>query len=55
MKFQLILGPCVMESYDHVMYCAEKIKSLTYDLSADVTFKASFDTPPSLLCISYTG
>ena len=43
MKFQLILGPCVMESYDHVMYCAEKIKSLTYDLSADVTFKASFD------------
>lgn len=42
-QFTLILGPCVMESYEHTMMCAEKIKSLTDDLNARVVFKASYD------------
>lgn len=42
-KLTLMLGPCVMESYDHTMACAESIKQLTHDLDANVIFKASFD------------
>ena len=43
MTFQLICGPCVMESYDHVMLCAEQIQQATDGLDAHVIFKASFD------------
>ena len=54
-KLQLILGPCVMESYDHTMYCADQIKIITDDLDVDVTFKASFDKANRTTIESFRG
>ena len=39
----LISGPCVIESKDHCLYMAEKIKEITDELSIEYIFKASFD------------
>ncbi|MFO0937959.1 MAG: 3-deoxy-8-phosphooctulonate synthase [Gemmataceae bacterium] len=38
-----ILGPCVIESRDHVMSVAETIRGLTVRFRIPVVFKASFD------------
>ncbi len=42
-KFSLIAGPCVMESEELVMYCAENIKNICNKLGINFIFKASFD------------
>ena len=41
--FALIAGPCQMESRDHAMMIAEKMKRITDDLGVGYVFKASFD------------
>lgn len=41
--FQLIAGPCVIESEEMVMSIAAKMKSITDELGIPYTFKASFD------------
>lgn len=38
-----ILGPCVIESYDHSMFMAEELRALTERLQIPFIFKASFD------------
>jgi len=38
-----IAGPCVIESRDHVMEMAERVRSLRDELQINVVFKASFD------------
>jgi len=39
----VIAGPCQMESRDHAMMIAERLKSVTQSLGVDLVFKASFD------------
>ncbi|MER0238692.1 3-deoxy-8-phosphooctulonate synthase [Fulvimarina sp. MAC8] len=39
----LIAGPCQMESRDHAMMIAERMKRITEDLGIGYVFKASFD------------
>lgn len=41
--FQLIAGPCVIESEEQVLSIAAKLKSITDELGIPFTFKASFD------------
>ena len=41
--FQLIAGPCVIESEDMVLSIAEQMKEITDELNIPYTFKASFD------------
>ncbi|NDW05618.1 3-deoxy-8-phosphooctulonate synthase [Jiella pacifica] len=41
--FALIAGPCQMESRDHAVMIAEKMKRITADLGIPYVFKASFD------------
>ncbi|WP_062010879.1 3-deoxy-8-phosphooctulonate synthase [Aureimonas sp. AU4] len=41
--FALIAGPCQMESRDHAMMIAERMKRITSDLGIGYVFKASFD------------
>ncbi|MEX6507787.1 3-deoxy-8-phosphooctulonate synthase [Jiella sp. M17.18] len=41
--FALIAGPCQMESRDHAMMIAERMKRITGDLGIPYVFKASFD------------
>ncbi|MBB3934849.1 3-deoxy-8-phosphooctulonate synthase [Aureimonas phyllosphaerae] len=41
--FSLIAGPCQMESRDHALMIAERMKRITGDLGIGYVFKASFD------------
>ena len=41
--FFLMSGPCVIESEEHTLYMAEKIKNITDKLGLKLIFKASFD------------
>ena len=41
--FQLIAGPCVIESEEMVMSIAAEMKAITRELGIPYTFKASFD------------
>ncbi|MEE2952628.1 MAG: 3-deoxy-8-phosphooctulonate synthase [Pseudomonadota bacterium] len=41
--FALIAGPCQMESRDHAMMIAERMKRITEELGIPNVFKASFD------------
>lgn len=41
--FQLIAGPCVIESEDQVLSIAAELKAITDELGIPFTFKASFD------------
>ena len=41
--FQLIAGPCVIESEEQVLSIAKEIKEITSELGIPFTFKASFD------------
>lgn len=41
--FFAILGPCVIESLDHTLYMADRIKEIAVSLNLPVVFKASFD------------
>ncbi len=39
----VISGPCVIESLDHTLKCAESLVKITQDLSLQLVFKASYD------------
>ena len=41
--FNLIAGPCVIETEELVMQIAEQMKAVTDELGIPYTFKASFD------------
>lgn len=41
--FTLIAGPCQMESRDHALMMAKKIKTITSELGISVIYKTSFD------------
>ena len=41
--FQLIAGPCVIESEDLILSIAEQMKDITQELGIPYVFKASFD------------
>ena len=41
--FQLIAGPCVIESEEQVLSIAAQLKAITEELGIPFTFKASFD------------
>ena len=41
--FQLIAGPCVIESEEQVLSIAKQLKEITDELGIPFTFKASFD------------
>ena len=43
LPFMLIAGPCQMESRDHALMTAEKIKIITDKLNIPVVYKTSFD------------
>ena len=41
--FTLIAGPCVLESYDHALTMATKLKNITDKLGISFIYKSSFD------------
>lgn len=53
--FQLIAGPCVIESEEQVLYIAGEMKKITDELGIPYTFKASFDKANRTSIQSYRG
>lgn len=53
--FQLIAGPCVIESEEMVLSIAEQMKKTTDDLKIPYTFKASFDKANRTSINSFRG
>ena len=53
--FNLIAGPCVIESEEMVMQIAERLKNITDELEIPFTFKASFDKANRTSIHSFRG
>ena len=53
--FQLIAGPCVIESEEQVMSIAAELKTITDELGIPFTFKASFDKANRTSINSFRG
>ncbi|GAB6099443.1 3-deoxy-8-phosphooctulonate synthase [Halanaerocella petrolearia] len=53
--FVLLAGPCVIESEDHVLRMAEKLKKLTDKLDIPYVFKSSYDKANRSSIDSYRG
>ena len=53
--FQLIAGPCVIESEEIVLSIAEQMKKITDELGIPYTFKASFDKANRTSINSFRG
>lgn len=53
--FQLIAGPCVIESREQILTVAEKMKDITDRLGIPYTFKASFDKANRTSISSFRG
>jgi len=53
--FFLIAGPCVIESLDHLLFMADKIKNMTEKLGMNYIFKSSFDKANRSSIDSYRG
>lgn len=53
--FQLIAGPCVIESEEQVLYISGEMKKITDELGIPYTFKASFDKANRTSIKSYRG
>lgn len=53
--FQLIAGPCVIESEELVMSVASRMKDITQSLGIPYTFKASFDKANRTSISSFRG
>ncbi|MBN2373856.1 3-deoxy-8-phosphooctulonate synthase [bacterium] len=51
----LIAGPCVIESEDHCLRLAERLKEITFRLGLSFIFKASFDKANRSSFDSYRG
>lgn len=54
-NFFLIAGPCVIESEEHCLFMAEKIKKICDELNIFYIFKASFDKANRTSISSYRG
>ena len=54
-KLFFILGPCVIESKDHTLFMAEKLKQISQKLKFRLIFKASFDKANRTSISSYRG
>lgn len=50
-----ILGPCVIEDADTVLYTAEQIKKISEELNILAIFKSSFDKANRTSVLSYRG
>lgn len=53
--FQLIAGPCVIESEEMVLFIARQMKEITDELAIPYTFKASFDKANRTSINSFRG
>lgn len=53
--FQLIAGPCVIESEEMVLSIAARMKTITDELGIPYTFKASLTRPTGLLSVASGG
>lgn len=53
--FELIAGPCVIESEEMVLSIAEQMKKITEELKIPYTFKASFDKANRTSINSFRG
>lgn len=53
--FQLIAGPCVIESEEMVLSIAARMKTITDELGIPYTFKASFDKANRTSLSSFRG
>ena len=53
--FQLIAGPCVIESEEMVLSIAGQMKTITEELGIPYTFKASFDKANRTSINSFRG
>ena len=53
--FQLIAGPCVIESEEMVLSIAAEMKRITDELGIPYTFKASFDKANRTSLHSFRG
>ena len=42
-RLTVIAGPCAMESRDHALMIAEKLKNLSDNLEINIIYKSSFD------------
>ena len=51
----LIAGPCVVESADHSLFMAEKLKKITENHNIDFIFKSSFDKANRTRLKNYRG
>lgn len=51
----LFSGPCVIESLEHTLYTAERIKQITDSLPVNLVFKASYDKANRSSIESYRG
>lgn len=54
-KFYFLAGPCVIESQEHSLFLAEKIKSITDKYKIDYYFKASWDKANRTKAENYRG
>lgn len=54
-RFELIAGPCVIESEENVMFLAKEIKEIAERLNIEFYFKASFDKANRTSISSYRG
>ncbi|MCF7886272.1 MAG: 3-deoxy-8-phosphooctulonate synthase [Candidatus Marinimicrobia bacterium] len=50
-----ILGPCVIESRDHVLFMAEQLKNISEEIGFPFIFKSSFDKANRTSINSYRG
>ncbi len=54
-KLTLFSGPCVIESEDHSLFCAEKLKEMCERLGVNLVFKSSYDKANRSSISSYRG
>jgi len=48
-RLTIIAGPCAMESRDHALMIAEKLKKLSDNLDVNIIYKSSFDKANAML------
>lgn len=54
-KLTLFSGPCVIESLDHSLYCAERLKEMCTRQGVNLVFKSSYDKANRSAITSYRG
>lgn len=54
-KLAILSGPCVIESEEHTLRCAEKLKEIAAKLNINFIFKASYDKANRSSITTYRG